>query len=787
MKRWVPYASIAALALITLVIGVFFIFRGADSGFAPEQQNATAEVSADSGSLPPAAAGSTGIDPAPGVGASASSAGSPSKSNPKVESVIGDLAAAQTEKGADAASAFAFANNLELKDGKVKVVLESAPGSADSALQTAEATGAVVETTYNGLIQADVPIDNLSQLASSADISYIREPRKPVAFTTSEGVADIGANVWQGAGYDGAGTKIAVLDPGFSGYQNLITAGELPANVITQSFVAGGDINGGGQVHGAACAEIVYDTAPGAQLYLVNFSTDVELGNAVNYLISEGVNVISASWGFYSQFQGDGQGSIDNLVQQANTAGITWANASGNAAQTHWSGLFTDANNDSWNEFAPGVQTNNISASAGGQVDLYLTWNKWPVTDQDYDLYLYNNTDLTTPVASSTGYQNGSTSPAEEIHYTVPAGQGGTYSVMIQKYSATGDATFQLYSNPDSFQYQVAAGSLGGQPTDSAYAMTVGAVPFGSTTIENFSSQGPTLDGRTKPDLVGPDRVSTATYGSQAFWGTSAATPHAAGAAALVKGANPAFSPAQVQSQLEARATDLGAAGKDNVYGSGKLWLGALPDSTPPIVSSVQPSGTIYSINASIVADYSDAGSGINTGAVNVTLDGATLAGCTTTISQVSCPTSGLATGAHTIGGSVADRAGNTAPISGSFTVACSKPALSLGSPLSFWASYSDYVQGLLSVTFSFSNTGADEAYNVNIVGSVNTNGTLLSTITPVNIGNLAATGNPGSTVPVTVKYSVPAGVTDFRSTVYSTAQDICGVTYFYPAPYAAP
>ena len=792
MKRWVPYTILAGLALITLVICGFFVLQGSGAGSVAPQQDAVAQAHAVTDSpavTPPAAADGGGTG-----GSSGGSNASPglvvdpaAKTNPKVESAVDGLARTQSEKGPDAAAAYAAANNLELKDGKVKVVLESAPDSAGPAAQTAAASGATIETTYAGLIQADVPVDTLTELSSSSTISYIREPRKPVAFTTSEGVADIGANTWQAAGYNGAGTKIAVLDPGFSGYQTLIASGELPAGVITQSFVAGGDINGGGQVHGAACAEIVYDTAPGAQLYLVNFSTDVELGNAVNYLISQGVNVISASWGFYSQFRGDGQGSIDSLVQQANAAGIVWANASGNAAQTHWSGHFTDVNADSWNEFAPGDQGNSLTASAGNQIDLYLTWNKWPVTDQDYDLYLYWSGDLTTPVASSTAWQNGSVAPAEEIHYVVPTGKGGTYRVMIKKYSATGDAVFQLYSYPYSFQYQVASGSLGGQPTDSAYAMTVGAVPFGGTTIENFSSQGPTIDGRTKPDLVGPDRVSTATYGYQAFWGTSAAAPHAAGAAALVKGANPGFTPAAVQSQLESRATDLGAAGKDNVYGSGKLWLGALPDSTPPTVSSVQPSGTIYTISPTIVVNYSDAGSGIKTASVSVTLDGNAMAGCTVTTSQASCPASNLAAGAHTIGGSVADNAGNSSPISGSFSVACNKPQLSVGSPSSFWGSYADYVQGQLSVNFTFSNTGPDDAFGVSLVGSVNTNGVVLLSTVPMTIGSITATGTPGSSVPITVKYSVPPGVMAFRSTLYSSAQDVCGITYYYPAPYAAP
>ncbi|MEK6537194.1 MAG: hypothetical protein AABZ63_06895, partial [Actinomycetota bacterium] len=42
------------------------------------------------------------------------------------------------------------------------------------------------------------------------------------------------------------------------------------------------------------------------------------------------------------------------------------------------------------------------------------------------------------------------------------------------------------------------------------------------------------------------------------------------------------------------------------------------------------------------------------------------------TASSVSCPVTGLAVGSHTIGGSVSDIAGNTATISGSFTVATS-------------------------------------------------------------------------------------------------------------------
>ena len=160
-------------------------------------------------------------------------------------------------------------------------------------------------------------------------------------------------------------------------------------------------------------------------------------------------------------------------------------------------------------------------------------------------MYLFWSGNPSTPVAAGDSLQNGNQPPSEEIHYTVPSGQDGTYYIALKNYSATGNATFQLYSQPGQLQYQVAAGSLGGQPTDSAYAMTVGAVPVGGTTIENFSSRGPTIDDRVKPDITAPDGVSTATYGSHNFWGTSAAAPHAAGAAALFKAANRLTHPRQ--------------------------------------------------------------------------------------------------------------------------------------------------------------------------------------------------------------------------------------------------
>ena len=98
-------------------------------------------------------------------------------------------------------------------------------------------------------------------------------------------------------------------------------------------------------------------------------------------------------------------------------------------------------------------------------------------------------------------------------------------------------------------------------------------------------------------------------------------------------------------------------------------------DTTPPVVTNIQPTGTISTTSTTVSADYADnaGGSGINAASVAVYLDGSSLSGCSVAATSVSCPVTGLTNGPHTISGSVSDNAGNRAQISGSFTVALAR------------------------------------------------------------------------------------------------------------------
>ncbi|MHB8160075.1 MAG: hypothetical protein ACYDGS_06275 [Thermoleophilia bacterium] len=91
--------------------------------------------------------------------------------------------------------------------------------------------------------------------------------------------------------------------------------------------------------------------------------------------------------------------------------------------------------------------------------------------------------------------------------------------------------------------------------------------------------------------------------------------------------------------------------------------------------------------------------------------------------------------------------------------------SMSLSQQATYWVSYADYTSRLLSVDFSVSNAGASTARSVNIVSMVNTNGITPGINLPIALGDAPA----GSTSRFTAKYNIPAGVTRFRTVLYST------------------
>ena len=121
--------------------------------------------------------------------------------------------------------------------------------------------------------------------------------------------------------------------------------------------------------------------------------------------------------------------------------------------------------------------------------------------------------------------------------------------------------------------------------------VTIGATDINDV-IANFSSRGPVSwegispfndyaynpeMGLIDPDVCAPGvNIKSLDYSSDngyvSGWnGTSMATPHVAGAMALILEKNSSVATAFIDSILEVTAVELGTPGKDNVYGSGRI------------------------------------------------------------------------------------------------------------------------------------------------------------------------------------------------------------------------
>ena len=482
---------------------------------------------------------------------------------------------------------------LPLQNQRVLVEVRPAPGKrlADIDLQYMTSRGAVVQKRSNHVLRLWMPTDRLAELAAGTPaLGCICRPRLAHTTVTSEGVALAGADNWQLGGFDGSGIKIAVIDGGFVGLATAKAAGEIPPSAIEHDETGSG--MEGDSKHGTAVAEAVYDMAPGAQLYLIHIWSNGDLADAVDYCISQGVDIISMSLAWYNFNHVDGVSHTTSTepylgtspitsIETATAAGILPVVAAGNYSRRHYSGYFND-DGTGRHDFGGGDTELTIYASAGQKISGMLNWDAWPTTFEDFDLELYRASDDTL-VAYSRGKQRPGGGrwpvPEESLSYTVPSDQSGNYYFVFVKQSASYIPHFEfLCPQRDLLDWPVAVGSIS-NPADAAVSLTVGAMnrlKWLTGPQESFSSQGPTNEPLIKPDIVGPDYCNSYTWG---YWyGTSQATPHVAGAAALVGSRFDAFGSTDIRDYLQTSAVDMGAAGKDNIYGFGRLNIWAIGD-----------------------------------------------------------------------------------------------------------------------------------------------------------------------------------------------------------------
>ncbi|MBD3160487.1 MAG: hypothetical protein GF346_00075, partial [Candidatus Eisenbacteria bacterium] len=416
----------------------------------------------------------------------------------------------------------------EAAAGRVRVLLRRDPVVPWSELRVGVqriAPTARWEGEAGDLAQLVLPFSDLLATGALPGVELLfRPPRGQPARIDSEGLEMMEVPAIHATGTRGRDVRVAVLDLGFAGYEALLGT-ELPADTRVRSFfespAGSGDITGGGESHGTACAEIVHDVAPEAQLYLVNAATPIDLSAAVDWLIEENVSVISHSVGWY--FGGlDGTGPINDIAARAARAGVLWVNSAGNEAQRHYWTAAEDRDGDGLLELAPddeGIDFHRVGA--GQTLAVVLLWDLWPISP-DLDLVLEIVDDSGEIVRSSADAYGNALYAYRDIQWDSPDGAPVTLRVRRARGSIAGRTLhlFRVGSGARMEEHVRADRSLLA-PADSPEVLTVGAVNWETEALERYSSRG-SLDGPSpKPELCGPVGITTGTIAD--FRGTSAA------------------------------------------------------------------------------------------------------------------------------------------------------------------------------------------------------------------------------------------------------------------------
>lgn len=488
------------------------------------------------------------------------------------------------------------------------------PVPDDVARQVAAAGGEVVGAATGSVLLVEIPTDAAAGL--EIDGAQVREPvGMSVPLHTSaaapafggiagESAAAIGAPAWHEAGFDGTGVRIGVIDFfSTASFWNSVEMGPKPTAANGRAMcrfrgtdcIAGFDdtvLPGDGRQHGPAVVEVIRDVAPNADIFIASAETYSDYIEVIDWFAANGVTILSRSLGSFLDGPGDGTGPMAEIADHAVAQGMVWVNAAGNEGDGgYWRGpatgptivggyvVLNPANGATW-------MTSSRRTVAS------LRWNDFhvpPSQRSDYDLQVWSGPPTGPLVycaaASGTGDQRNPTAPEDTPdppieHLAGSCTSGGSVTYLRVRYRA-GDPSrdvleIQDYSVGLQFHQAAYSAALPAVDSKNPSVLAVGAVdPPAGTQIAAYSSQGPTNDGRIKPDIVAPAGVTNSVYGT--FSGTSASTPAAAGTAALLLQAGLAAPGPTLAALLRTTVLPIGSPTPNNTYGTGVLRLPPAP------------------------------------------------------------------------------------------------------------------------------------------------------------------------------------------------------------------
>ncbi len=567
------------------------------------------------------------------------------ESNPKVNPA---LIALHAEHAAHAAeqNRFPFApRNRLLRVVDEQVVIDAVAEGDVAALRAAlSSLGMRNMAAFGRVISGQLAISAIPALAGIASLRFARPATslRHVGAVTSQGDQAMRADVARiTSGVTGAGVTVGVLSDSFNckgGAPADVASDDLSTvNVVEEGLICADDID-----EGRAMLQIVHDVAPGASLaFATADGGEAHFANNILALKANGAAVIVDDIGYLAEpmFQ-DGiiAQAVDTVVRQ----GAAYFSAAGNEArQSYQSAFRAGATPFAADQFphAPGAPRfrggiahnfapsgapdyfQRITIPAFSTLIISLQWDSpffsvsgAPGSPNDVDVYLFDAAETT--VVDGATDDNVPRDPVELFSFT-NSGPTADFNLMIVSFAGPPPGFLKYVQFGDSDitikEFDTASGTLVGH-VNADGAEAVGAAFYGDTpafgvnppVVETFSSSGGTpifFDTagnrfaspviRRKPGIVAPDGGNTTFFVSDSprdpdsfpnFFGTSAAAPHAAGVAALLREKQPVLAPVTIYAALQSTAIDMGPAGFDFDTGFGLVQA----DAAVALVSTLQ-------------------------------------------------------------------------------------------------------------------------------------------------------------------------------------------------------
>ena len=510
---------------------------------------------------------------------------------------------------------------IEKLDGQIisrrgKILISAIPSGSPAKLKSdLEAMGATNVQVAMKAVQAWVSADQLAQLENIPSLVCAMPeytPTKKVGATTSQGDQAMRSDlIRKFQGVDGSGITIGILSDAYNslgGADAGVASGDLPGpgnpNGFTQPVdVLSEIIDGPGIDEGRGMAELVHDVAPGAKLkFWSAFNGFYDFADGILALADAGCDIIVDDIGYFASpnFQ---DGFIAQSVTTVTQAGVAYFSSAGNGNRESYEAPFQSSGIGIpgiglLHDFGGGDVFQRITIPPGGSINYWLQWDDHSVLFSDFagpapaadiDIYLFDPA-TGSFVAQSIFDNAGLGAPIEILSYSNPTASPQELDIIIASFSGPIDRRLKYIDYGDGIlpdEYNTFSGTcIGHSQADGGFGVGASAYfntnEFGLPTsdINGFSSAGgvpiildtqgnrlPAPIVREQPYLTGPDGANTTFFppggfdfegdGFPNFFGTSAAAPHVAAVAALLKEKDPSLSPEEIGLALRNTAEDM--------------------------------------------------------------------------------------------------------------------------------------------------------------------------------------------------------------------------------------